>query len=293
MICVRLEGGLGNQLFQYAAARALALRHGTGVLLDTSAFARRSARYTSRTFELHLWSVRARVASASELRALPLARRLPLISRLISCWRTYVERGPDYDTEFADLPDNTYLVGYWQSPRYFADCATTIAAEVELVHPLSMASALIADRIDVTASVAVHVRRGDYVSLPSAISRHGVLPLTFYSAAIKQVRASVTKPRFYVFSDDPEWCRAHLPLAANETTFVDHNLGADASQDLVLISRCQHQVIANSSFSWWGAWLADQRHRGAPRHVIAPALWFAGRPYDTADRFPAHWTVLS
>ena len=292
MICVRLEGGLGNQLFQYAAARALALRHGTGVLLDTSAFGRRSPRYTARMLELQAWRVQARVASADELRALPLARRVPFLSSLISGWRTYIERGRDYDAEFAERPDRTYLVGYWQSPRYFADCATTISSEVEPVYPLSAASALIADRIDTTASVAVHVRRGDYVSLPSAIAMHGALPLSYYRSAIDHMRALFTRPCFFILSDDPDWCRAHLPLVPKEAVFVDHNRGADTWQDLVLMSRCRHHVIANSSFSWWGAWLADQRHRGAPRQVIAPARWYAGQAHDTVDRFPAHWRVL-
>jgi hypothetical protein len=292
MICVRLEGGLGNQLFQYAAARALALRHRTAVLLDTSAFVRPSRRYTARTLELQAWHIPAGVASASELRTLALARRLPLVSQLIGGWRTYIERGLGYNPVFADLPDGTYLVGYWQSPRYFAECAATIAAEVEPVHSLSPTSAAIAGRIDASASVAVHVRRGDYVSLPSAAALHGALPRTYYTAAIEQVHAQVTKSRFYVFSDDPDWCRTQLRLAAQETTFVNHNHGADTWQDLVLMSRCRHHVIANSSFGWWGAWLADQRYHGAPRHVIAPARWFAGQTNDTTDRFPAHWRVL-
>src|SRR6266571_1439226 len=148
MIAVRLEGGLGNQLFQYAAARALALRRGTGVLLDTSAFARRTRRNTPRAFGLRTWLVQARVASAGELPALLLARRLPWVAQLITDWRTYVERGFGYNTAFADLLDGTYLVGYWQSPRYFAECAATIAAEVEPVHAFSAASRMIADQID-------------------------------------------------------------------------------------------------------------------------------------------------
>jgi hypothetical protein len=293
MICTRLEGGLGNQLFQYAAGRALALRCGTGVLLDIRAFACRTRRYTPRAFELQTWLVQARVAPAGELPALLFAKRLPWMSRLVTGWRTYVERGFGYNAAFSDLLDGTYLVGYWQSPRYFGDCAATIAAEVEPVHPLSAISTAIADQIDATASVAVHVRRGDYVSLPSAATMHGALPLSYYRAAIEHVRAQVTKPRFYVFSDDPDWCRAQLPLGVDETIFVDHNRGDDAWEDMVLMSRCRHHVIANSSFSWWGAWLADQRLRDTQRQVIAPARWFAGQTDGIGDRFPAHWSVLS
>ena len=157
---------------------------------------------------------------------------------------------------------------------------------------MSEQSTDIAHRIDGTESVAVHVRRGDYVTLRSAAALHGTLPVEYYAAAISQLRATVASPHFYVFSDEPEWCASHLPLLVGEATFVSHNVGPKAWQDLMLMSRCRHHVVANSSFSWWGAWLADQRHRGAPRQVIAPARWFAGQALDTVDRFPAHWRVL-
>lgn len=121
---------------------------------------------------------------------------------------------------------------------------------------------------------------------------HGVLPVSYYRAVIERKRAQVASPFFLIFSDDHDWCRANLPLGPEEVVFVDHNRGADPWQDLVLMSCCRHHVVVNSSFSSWGAWLADQRYRGAPRYVIAPARWFAGQTHDIADRFPAHWTVL-
>jgi hypothetical protein len=292
MICVRLEGGLGNQFFQYAAARSLALRRGAGVLLDTSAYGQRSRRYTFRPLELHGWRIEARNATVGEMRALAVARCLPLASRMISGWQTYVERQRGYEKTFPNLPDQTYLVGYWQSPHYFSDHATAIADEIQPLQPLSRKSRDLVDHIGATTSVAVHVRRGDYVTLPSAAAYHGALSLPYYTAAINRIRFYVTQPRFYVFSDDPEWSRAHLPLSQSEAVFVDHNQGSDAWQDLILMSHSRHHIIANSSFSWWGAWLADQRYRGAQRHVIAPARWFAGRADGIADRLPSHWHPL-
>ena len=101
-----------------------------------------------------------------------------------------------------------------------------------------------------------------------------------------------SQPFFYVFSDEPEWCRVHLSLGKTESYFVGHNKDNDAWQDLILMSRCRHHIIANSSFSWWAAWLADQRYGVRERKVIAPTRWFAGRNDGDIDRFPAHWTLL-
>jgi hypothetical protein len=136
------------------------------------------------------------------------------------------------------------------------------------------------------------VRRGDYVSLPAAARLHGALPLEHYRVAIAAVNARVREARWFVFSDDIVWCRASLGLPPEMTHFVDHNQGADSWQDLLLMAQCRHHVLANSSFSWWGAWLADCRF-GTDRVVIAPRQWFKGGLQPSlADRYPAHWSVL-
>lgn len=292
MICVRLNGGLGNQLFQYATGRALALRHGCELLLDVSDLRATARHVTPRQFELDHFSHQARVATAAETRRLAWLRRVPALSHWVSPWRTYVERGWGYNATFAELPDRTYLVGYWQSPRYFASVAGQIAAELSAARPLSPASEAVAEAMSLGQSVALHVRRGDYVSLASAASLHGALSLPYYEAALQRVREQVEGARYFVFSDDIDWCREHLPLGAPEAVYLGHNTGADAWQDLLLMASCRHHIIANSSFSWWGAWLADQRHGESCHAVIAPARWFAGQPgEDLSDRFPTHWVL--
>ena len=294
MICVRLEGGLGNQLFQYAAGRALALRHGCELLLDTSTLQRRNRRVTPRHLELHHLRHVGRVATERESRLLPWLHRAASFSCWISPWRVSVEKGTAFNAAFETLPDQSYLVGYWQSYRYFSDIAKQLMTELEPVNIFSSMSLAVAERIDSTTSVALHVRRGDYASLASAASFHGVLPLTYYKAAVARVRERVDVPSFFVFSDAPEWCRANLQLG-DKATFVAHNSGADAWQDLILMGRCRHHVIANSSFSWWGAWLADQRWADPQRLVVAPAHWFSGRgqaDQNLGDRFPPHWEML-
>jgi hypothetical protein len=182
-------------------------------------------------------------------------------------------------------------LGYWQSYRYFSDVAAPVAAEFEPVEVLSSVSQVLADRIAETPSVAVHVRRGDYVTLPSAANFHGVLPLGYYAQAMESIHLTEPQAHFFVFSDDLAWCKAHLP-GDLPMTFVGHNAGSDAWQDLTLMSHCRHHVIANSSFSWWGAWLADQRWGVTGRRVIAPKRWFAGQQQVSPDRYPEHWEAI-
>lgn len=292
MICVRLDGGLGNQLFQYAAGRALASRHGCALLLNAGRLEGTVRKVTPRSFELDHFRHLGRLATDAQRRSLSWLPRVAPISRWFSTWSAYVERGPGYNERFARLPDQTYLVGYWQSHRYFSHIAQQIAADLMPAKPLSVASEAVARAAAQEVSVAVHVRRGDYVSLPAAANLHGALGLDFYVPALARVRKQVGDARYFVFSDDLAWCRANLPLSNAETVFVDHNVGPDAWQDLILMARCTHHIIANSSFSWWGAWLADQRHGETGHLVIAPARWFAGQPQqDHRDRFPSHWVV--
>jgi hypothetical protein len=293
MISVRLQGGLGNQLFQYAAGRALALRHKTELLLDTSTLQRFSRHVTPRPLELQLFNHVGRFSTAREARNFPWLHRLAPFSHWLSPWSTYVEKDVAFNVSFKSLQDQTYLVGYWQSFRYFEDIARQLMTEFEPVGALSAQSLRVAEQIDSSTSLALHVRRGDYVSLKSAASFHGALPQSYYEAALIRAGECLDAPQIFVFSDDPEWCQSNLPLNG-KATFITHNSGADAWQDLVLMGRCRHHVIANSSFSWWGAWIADQRWTASQRLVIAPSHWFSGRPeQNLGDRFPSHWEMLS
>lgn len=293
VIGVRLSGGLGNQLFQYAAGRALALDLDTRLVLDASAFGRARRGETPRAFELAPFGVRGQVSVGGRLGLAGRLRRAPWLAPWLSGWRLFVEHDLTYNDAVSSVRDGTLLVGYWQSFHYFQRHAAAIAGELAPVRDVSAASRRVADLIDALPSVAVHVRRGDYVTLQAAAALHGLLPLEYYRGALDFVRSRVQQPTWFVFSDDPQWCREHLLPAGETIVVVDHNPGHDAWQDLWLMGRCRHHVIANSSFSWWGAWLADQHRAGQPRVVVAPAQWFAGQQHDTRDRFPPHWTTLS
>ena len=294
MIFTELNGGLGNQLFQYAAGRALAHRHRTELFLGIASLNAVTRRVTKRHFELDRFSHIGRIARANM--SLPsIFKRLPMLSRLISPWQMHTEIGPNFDPHFIDLPNQTYLVGYWQSYRYFAEISKTLFSELTPTQPLSEQSTLVASRLSESnvTSVGLHVRRGDYVSSASASKYHGLLPLSYYEAALKLVHKYLNNPSIYVFSDDVPWCRENLPIKDSEAIFVSHNVGSDAWQDLILMSHCRHNVIANSSFSWWGAWMADQRWLGSNRLVIAPSRWFVAHDkHNLTDRFPINWEVL-
>jgi hypothetical protein len=291
LIAVRLDGGLGNQLFQYAMGRAVSCALNTQLILDVSALGIGRRGQTARGFELDHFRHKARLATPREQRNFRLLRLVPWMGPLVGRWTACRERGLYYNPAVENLPDGSYLCGYWQSYRYFQGIAQLLVADYEAVERLSSASQAVAEKIGRLESVAIHVRRGDYVSLPAAASFHGTLSIAYYAAAIARMRQAVPTPHFFVFSDDHAWCSKHLPLHVGEVEHVSHNGPSHAWEDLVLMGRCRHHIIANSSFSWWGAWLADQRAE-INRVVLAPIRWFAGHEHDTRDRYPTHWETM-
>ena len=293
MICVRLDGGLGNQLFQYSIGRSLAARYQCDLLLDASQMGTENYRVTSRVLELHHFRHVGCISVSPVLPKPWLKNHVSIFSRLFSRWVIYIEKGLGYNSKFLCLPDGSYLIGYWQSYRYFEDIAELLFAELIPIAPLSKENQVTAEYIQATNSVAIHVRRGDYVSDPRATRFHGVPDSSYYLKAISRVYEEVVDPTFFIFSDDIDWCYENLTIDPDKTVFVDGNSGANSWQDLVLMSKCRHHVIANSSFSWWGAWIADQRYLGSKRVVISPMNWFANQKNkDVIDRFPSHWAQL-
>ncbi|MCR9124620.1 MAG: alpha-1,2-fucosyltransferase [Rhodobacteraceae bacterium] len=277
MITARLHGRLGNQMFQYAAARALALRLGVAVGIDPREAEARGEGVLTRVFDLPLRQ--PDVLPPPRKPALPyllwrVAGRRPRLHR---------ERGLGYDPAFEHWPDGAYLHGYWQSERYFAPVADRIRADFAFP-PASPRNAEMAQRIAAGVSVSLHVRRGDYV----ALGNHGLCDQAYYEAALQRVAADLpAPPTVFVFSDDPGWARDNLPLPF-ERVIVDFN-GPDADfEDMHLMTLCQHNVVANSSFSWWAAWL--NRHPG--KRVAAPRKWFGDPALRNPDILPHDWLPI-
>lgn len=291
MICIRLSGGLGNQLFQYAAGRALSIKHNCDLLLDTSALKWRTYGVTPRDFELCHFKYHAKLATRRQEFFFAFLRPFNPIVQKISNWKLYREKKLISFDNLNPLSGHIYLDGYWQKYRYFSSYMDAISRDLAHSTPLSSASSSILRKIEDVNSVAIHVRRGDYVSLSSAANFHGALSIEYYRDSIKHANAKLDKPFYFIFSDDPEWCQTHLNFEGN-FVFISHNTGQDSWQDLILMSRCRHHIIANSSFSWWAARLADYRF-SINRFVCAPDKWFiASNPQDIDDLIPKHWIRL-
>ena len=292
MIVVRLTGGLGNQMFQYALGRRLADADGRNLWLDLSAYRTSGWRgETPRQYQLGVFNVAARVLPV--LRAavlLPFPRRLPLRLAHLPHWpgrlKVMREQGRHFDAAILAEGGDLYLDGYWQSERYFADIAAIIRQDFSLREPMSAPRRALADEVAACPSVSVHVRRGDYVTHAGAAAFHGTCPPEWYVEAFRRMAASLQSPRFYVFSDDPAWVRANLPTGY-DLRFVDPQPDGRDYEDMHVMARCRHHIIANSSFSWWGAWLDPSPET----RVIAPARWLAG-DQSAADQLPERWLRL-
>jgi hypothetical protein len=207
--------------------------------------------------------------------------------QLVCSPRVIWEQSFCFDPEVLQLHDNIYLVGYWQSERYFADIREVLLQEFTVASPLSGRNRALADAITGCNAVSMHIRRGDYVSNATTAAFHGVCDLDYYESAIEQIDTFVDQPHIFVFSDDHAWTRQHLHLQG-KVTYVDHNDPDQGHEDMRLMSLCKHNIIANSTFSWWGAWL----NRNPNKTVIAPRCWFADASIDTSDLIPSSWIRL-
>ena len=298
MIIVRLRGGLGNQLFQYAAGKALAEHHRTELALDLYTY----SKHPYRKFELSKFNIDAREATRAEVHRFTgsnfVVRYLNKRENYFRCPNVFAQ--PHYHSyeDFLSLPADLYLSGYWQSEKYFSSISSLIAKQFTSKEPLDTKNNSLQNKMRSENSVSLHVRRGDYSSTASYSSFFGLLSQEYYERAIAEISAVVDNPVFYFFSDDPEWCRK--TFMGLKVEFTDHNKGEEAYKDMLLMSACRHNIIANSTFSWWGAWLND--HVG--KKVIAPQQWFRmsyltkkepvypSRFYNTKDLIPDSWIQL-
>jgi hypothetical protein len=297
VVIARLLGGLGNQMFQYATGRALALRRGATLKLDITGFAVAGS-HTARRYELDSLQIQATPADDTDLGRFGRVRwaRSPRLDRVLrwlrvgrpnGAWPSYRELHFQFDPAVPELPAPVYLDGYWQSERYFSDIAALLRQEFVAKAPSDPENAALAGRIDGVNAVSLHVRRGDYVDNPTTNRCHGICSIDYYQRALEYVSLRTRAPHLFVFSDDQQWARANLRFAA-PMTFVDVNSPDRGYRDMSLMARCRHHIIANSSFSWWGAWLNPSREKV----VVAPTQWFSASRNDTRDLIPPSWVRL-
>lgn len=293
MIIVKLMGGLGNQMFQYAAAKRLAWRHGTSLNLDLSFLESKQTGGTPRRFQLEHLNIIAQKASRMEIALMTGKGNSFLETAAVQILQKtgFTKHNPNicrethfhFDPEILALPDNTYLEGYWQSEKYFKGIGAIIRSEFTVKSPLSEKNLALAEIIQATNSVSVHVRRGDYVTDEKTNASHGVCNPDYYLECESRIGHTVNNPHLFVFSDDSEWVIENIRFK-HPVTYVSHN-SCEAYQDLRLMSLCKHNIIANSSFSWWGAWLSAH----TDKIILVPEKWFNDASLDTRDLIPESW----
>jgi hypothetical protein len=290
-VAVRLEGGLGNQMFQYATAKALAIRNGADLVLDLSWFATSSERY----YALTPFNITAReIGSGSKNKRISLRFLRKVVRRLTKRTDTqwngcpvFREKYFHFDQEVITLKAPVCLAGYFQSDKYFADCRDAIASEFTLAAPPKKTSQVVLEKIMGSNAICLHIRRGDYVTSATTNAFHGTCSLEYYYEGLRFVCEGLSSPHCFVFSDDPGWAWANLRTEL-PTTIVDIHGTDEAHEDLRLMAACKHFVIANSSLSWWGAWLGND----SKKRVVAPKRWFLNTANDTKDLIPERWVRL-
>lgn len=286
MIIVNLMGGLGNQMFQYAYGYALEKRTGVPVGFSSDMF---SAYNSHNGYELEqVFGLRPRLATRKDQRevvgqiwASPRARRIitnvPFL-QLLSNQRIITEKKMKFDPDLLRALRKSYYVhGYFQSERYFSDCSDDIRRDYNF-HKIEKSLVNETDQV----SVSLHVRRGDYIDAKSV---HAVCGPAYYKCAIDHVRKRVSNFQLVVFSDDPEWAEKEVRKLHHSYRVVTGNNGSNSYKDMFLISKCDHHIIANSSFSWWGAWLSQSKNK----IVVAPKKWFSDSRLCDRNIVPDAW----
>jgi hypothetical protein len=291
-IIVRIKGGLGNQLFCYAAARRLAFVNNIDLVIDDETGFVRDQQY-KRKYALNHFSIPIRKATLLE-RLEPFERYRRGLKKIISRHRSYNHRsyieqeGNDFDSRLLAVKPrgSLYLDGYWQSEQYFKDIESTIREDLIFIPPNDDLNIVLAEQIKSKLAVAVHVRFFDTPHEKGIINAS----TDYYERAILKMDSFVPNAHYFVFSDQPDAARALIPLSENRVTLVSHNHGDDnAYADLWLMTQCQHFIIANSTFSWWGAWLASN----ADKQIIAPGFMREGvMSWGFKGLLPDAWVKL-
>ncbi len=281
MIVVKITGGLGNQLFQYAVGLAVAMHHHVPLKLDIT---------TYETYKLHngyrlnQFNIEAEIATPAEIASLKGANnilcRALRKAGLVKGKTYYAEKQRTiYDANvFAE--QSRYLDGYWQNEQYFLTIRETLLKELSPKVALSPQAQKHLPQIAKANAVSIHVRRGDYLKHPEI----GVLDVDYYKKAVEYIMATVESPVFFVFSNDLDWCKQNFGFIENPNYIEDTQSEID---DLMLMSQCQHNIVANSSFSWWAAWLNQNNNKV----IVAPENWRIDEP-ENYKYLPSSWGCM-
>lgn len=292
MKIVKLQGGLGNQMFQYAIARTLETNKKKDIFLDLSFLRMNNVStdcFTARDFELSIFPhLRAKKLNSLQKRFLLSDRvRYKFIRKIANINFHKINQ---LENEIVEIPfgiKNVYLDGFFQSESYFKHIRFDLIKDFQFPE-LDTRNEALKKTIVNNNSVSIHIRRGDYVYLKNANTYHGVLGLEYYQNAIKSMEEEANELlSFFIFSDDPEYASKNLSFLPN-MQIVDWNLGKNSWKDMALMLACKHHIIANSSFSWWGAWLSERNGI-----TYAPVKWFNNESqYNINNIIPSDWVII-
>lgn len=296
MIVVRLSGGMGNQMFQYSAGRALAIKHNMPLELDTTFLEHRikmpkflRPSFSFRDFDLDVFNIEAGFAKKNEIKfwnrpilSGQIMLTIDAILRKIAIFPGW-EKKFSFNKEFLKLGSDSYLQGFWQSEKYFMNIASTIRKDFTLNYDLPELNKNLAKEIENTNSLCVHLRRmhtgGDF---------HTKYDMDYYNKGIEYIKKNNDIDKIYVFSDDIDWCKENINFGI-ETFFITREYaGKKGEGDMHLMSKCKYFIIPNSTFSWWGAWLSER----VGKIVICPKKWFGDESIDTSDLIPEDWIKM-
>jgi hypothetical protein len=285
MIYSRIRGGLGNQLFQYSVARSLADQLGVNLGLDIREY------NNSSKFKMGLsnFNIRADLNPAGLIKHKKDSKISYVLESLLGKHKhVYHEPFLNFDKHVLTKQDNTYLKGYWQTEKYFIKNKVNILNDLKVISHQDIKNKMISSKIANNNSVSLHIRRGDYISNSAYNSIHGTCSLNYYTNAVNYLIDKIgVNFKVFAFSDDPEWVSSNLKLPV-DICFVKNNSSEYNYEDLRLMSECNHNIIANSSFSWWGAWLNTNHNKT----VITPSKWYADKSTKNADITPSNWVKI-
>jgi hypothetical protein len=293
MISVILNGGLGNQMFQFATAKALALKLDTELVLDLSFFNQHRNKSWCRPYELHIFRHHALIKKEGFnlnkylIHIVPTLKKNNIGRWILSTLKFYCD--DDYQSkQFLSLGNGSTFFGVFPNENFFSHYRNEILSEFSFKEPFDSACQQVSNKITISNSVSVHIRRGDYLnSNNSSIFTH--CSLTWYNDAIRNIKDRINSPEFYFFSDDMEWVKENFASIEN-ANFIDFNKGPNAYNDMRLMSLCKHNIIANSTFSWWGAWM----NTNPDKIVIAPKNYYQEEKKNSEkpNIMPESWILL-
>lgn len=285
MIVVKLMGGLGNQMFQYALGRKLSITNKVPLKFDLTFLNDRTFKenFTYRDFELNKLNLELDFANKLEIDYFQKQNNLFNFYQ----YQFGLKRNNLYIAEknkfhnFNKLDNNLYLDGFWQSELYFKDIRIVLLKDFQFEN-INNENKKILDKIMSTNSISVHIRRGDYVNNKIINNYHGTCTLAYYEKSIKYFKERVIEPTFYFFSDDINWAKEAFGIQKNYV-YIDINNNVNNQLDMFLMSNCIYNIIANSSFSWWAAWL----NQNSQKITLAPKKWFEQN--EPSNIIPENW----